>query len=133
MEQTIIDLSGLEAAEIAALATLGVNNGADLSFITFEDLTDILGATSIVKLRKLSLIGSYVMWGQVIDVTTMMPMITSYLNTPVQQNNNPVPPVPNVLPPDPTRGALRMHVNSIEKYTGSPIDFEDWELKTKAN
>jgi hypothetical protein len=42
-----------------SLAMLGVNNGADLSFITFEDLTDILGATSIVKHRKLSLIGSY--------------------------------------------------------------------------
>jgi hypothetical protein len=68
-----------------SLAMLGVNNGADLSFITFEDLTDILGATSIVKRRKLSLIGSYVMWGQVIDVTTMMPMITSYLNTPVHR------------------------------------------------
>ncbi len=25
-----------------------------------------------------------------------------------------------------------MHVNSIKKYMGSPIDFKDWELKTKA-
>jgi hypothetical protein len=25
-----------------------------------------------------------------------------------------------------------VYVNSIEKYLGSPINFEDWELKTRA-
>ena len=73
--------------------------------------------------------------GQMIDEATTMPSIISYLNAPVAPvMNNPLPPPYVPPPPDPrTRGALRLSVNSINKFLGSPpIDYEDWELKTRA-
>jgi hypothetical protein len=125
----------LDAAETAALAVNGVTTREDLLMITFDDITDALpDGTSIVKRQMLSLIGWYLARGQLINVATTMPEINSYLNTPPipVYNQGAPPPPPPPPPPDPTRGALRLHVNSIEKYSGSPIDFEDWELKTRA-
>jgi hypothetical protein len=125
----------LDATETAALAANGVATREDLSMITFEDVTAALpDGTSIVKRQILSLIGRYLARGQLIDPATTMPEINSYLNTPpIPVYNQGVPPLPpQPPPPDPTRGALRLHVNSIEKYSGSPIDFKDWELNTRA-
>jgi hypothetical protein len=133
MEQSIVNLSGLTTEEVNALAAAGIRNGEDLSMIEFGDISTIMTAASIVKRRKLSHVGRYLARGQEIDDATTMPTITSYLNTPVAPVvNNPVPPVYVPPPPDPSRGALRLYINSIEKFTGSPLDFEDWELKTRA-
>jgi hypothetical protein len=135
MDVVIRTLSSLDAAETAALATNGVMTREDLSMITFEDITYALpDGTSVVKRRRLSLISQYLARGQTIDVATTMPEIINYLNTPPVPIFKQGPPVmpPPPPPPDPTRGALRLYVNSIEEYLGSPIDFEDWELKTRA-
>jgi hypothetical protein len=133
MDPVIRTLSSLGAAEIAALAANEVATREDLSMITFEDITALPDGTIIVKRRILSLIGRYLVRGQLIDVATTMPEINSYLNTPpIPVYNQGAPPLlPPPPPPDPTRGALRLHINSIKKYSGSPIDFEDWELKTR--
>jgi hypothetical protein len=115
------------------LVAQGIVNGEDLFTITFADITDILPDTSVVKHRKLSHIGSDFARGQVINEATTMPTIITYLNTPVVHVINPAaPPLAAPKSPDPTIGALRLYINSTEKYSGSPIDFEDWELKTSA-
>jgi hypothetical protein len=135
MERAITVLSGLTPDEIVTMASEGINNGEDLSAVTFADISAILENASVVKRRKLSHIGNYLAQGQLITDATTMPLIINHLNTPVAPMANnalpaALPPIPP--PPDPTRGALRLYVNSIEKYSGSPIDFEDWELKTRA-
>jgi hypothetical protein len=133
MERTIVTLAGLNAADTAALAAQGIVTGEDLSAITFADISSTMENASVVQRRKLSHIGSYLARGQVISEATTMPTIINYLNTPVVPVMNPAPPqLAPPRPPDPSRGALRLHINSIEKYSGSPIDFEDWELKTSA-
>jgi hypothetical protein len=112
-------LSGFTTADNTALAAQGIANGEDLSAITFVDITDILGEASVVKRRRLSLIGSYLARGQVIDEDTTMPNIITYLNTPVVPVINPTAAPPAApRPPDPARGALRLHINSTEKYSG---------------
>ena len=133
MEQAIVNLSGITVAEGAALTAAGIRHGEDLSMVAFEDISEIMTGASIVKRRKLTHIGSYLARGKVIDDATTMPLIISYLNTLVALVvDNPLPPVYVPPPADPTRGALRLHVNSIDKFSGSPIDYKEWELKTRA-
>ena len=133
MESAIVTLTGLTVAEGGLLATAGIRCGEDLSMVSFDDISDLLTEASIVKRRKLSHISAYLSRGQIIDDATTMPSIMSYLNTPVAPVvNNPLPPPYVPPPPDPTRGALRLSVNSIDKFSGSPLDFEEWELKTRA-
>jgi hypothetical protein len=133
MERAITVLSGLTPDEIVTLASEGVNNGEDLSAVTFADISAILETASVVKRRKLSHIGNYLAQGHLINDATTMPLIINHLSTPVAPiaNNAAQAALPPIPPPDPTRGALRLYVNSIEKYSGSPIDFEGWELKTR--
>ena len=35
-------------------------------------------------------------------------------------------------PPDTNKGALKIGVDSLKKFSGDPIDFEDYEIGTKA-
>ncbi len=130
MERFIPTLSGLTADENTAVTDAGINNAEDLSAVTYEDISVVPDQASIVKRRKLSHVESYLARGQTIDAAATMPMIVTYLNTPIPINQ--APQQQTTYPPDPARGALRLYVNSIEKYSGSPIDFEDWELKTRA-
>ena len=133
MERVIATLLGLTVAEIAALASEGINNGEDPSGTAFDDVTSTLGTVTVVRRRKPSHVGSCSARGHPVNEAMTVPMLVNHLNTPVAPvANNPAPqardPPP---PPDPSsRGALRLHVKSVEKFSGSPIDFEDWELKT---
>jgi hypothetical protein len=141
LERSITILSGLTPEELAALAEAGIVSGDDLSFITFIDIGEILGEASVVKRRKLSMIANYLARGQTLSDATMMPTIVDYLNTLIAASHPhpvpaPLPPqVPQPVPPlsqDPNRGAPKLYPNSIEKFSGSPMDFEDWEKKTRA-
>jgi hypothetical protein len=136
MDRVIRALLGLDGPEHDALVASGIVSGEDLSMVTYDNIMDALpDGTSIVKRQRLSIIRQFLARGQAIDAATMMPIIVSYLNTPVApifKQTTPMPLLPPPPPPDPTRGALKLYVNSIEKYSGSPIDFEDWELKTRA-
>ena len=129
MDPFIVTLTSITQPEITLLADAGITNGEDLSVITFHDLTPILPNASIVKRRRLSAIAEYLARQQEIDAATTMSFITNYVRAPVAPVIHPsFPP----RPPDPSRGALRLPVNALEKYSGSPIDFEDWKLKTIA-
>ena len=143
MERNILLLSGLTPEESAALALQGIVSGDDLSIITHEDLKEILPEATVVKRRKLCAIGDFLAQGQAILDGTSMPDIVRYLNTPAAaivaaqpappRQDIPIPPgLPPRPPPDPDRGALKLYVNSIEKFSGFPIDYEDWAKKTRA-
>jgi hypothetical protein len=42
------------------------------------------------------------------------------------------PIVPNIYPPDPTRGALKLYVNALTEFSGQPIEYEQWVLAARA-
>jgi hypothetical protein len=144
MERGITVLSGMTTDEATSLVAQGIVCGDDLTIVTFADITEILTDASVVKHQKLSLIGSYLALGRTIDEATTVPTIVEHLNTPVTQANNPNPPdapppyprlplpPPPRLPEDPDRGALKLYSNLIEKFLGYPINFEDWEKKTRS-
>jgi hypothetical protein len=119
MDTVIRTLLGLDAAETTALANNGVISWEDLSMVTFDDITDIIPVgMSIMKRRRLFLISQYLALGQTVNVASTMPDINSYLNTPAVPVFNqaaPLLPLPP-LPPDPMREAMRLYVNSIEKF-----------------
>jgi hypothetical protein len=106
MERFIPTLSGLTADENTAMTDAGINNAEDLSAVTYEDISIVLDQASIVKRRKLAHIASYLARGQTIDAATTMPMIITFLNTPIVNNQAPQQQPP--YPPDPARGALRL-------------------------
>ena len=103
MERVTTQLSELTTAKTAALVTAGINNGEDLSAITFDDITLTLGTATIMKRRKLLHIGTpstYLARGQVVNEATTIPMIINHINTPVAPvvNN----PAPQANPPPPS-------------------------------
>ena len=132
MEPNIINLTRLTVQEVNTLSGGGIVNAEDLAVVNFQDITDLLTEASIVKRRKLSHISKYIASGHIFTSFTTMKEILEYINAPVVTPVLPSIPPPPAAAPDPSRGAPKIYVNSLEKYSGSPIEFEDWELKTRA-
>jgi hypothetical protein len=96
-------------------------------------MTILPGATTVRK-RKLALVGAYVARGQTLSGTTRIIGIQAYLNAPniMAAEPQPLPPIPPAgYPPDPSRGAPKLYIDSLKEYDGNPINFEIWELATK--
>ena len=132
MEDAVKTLTGLTGAEETLLAVEGVTNAAELSIVTYEDLTNILLGSTTVKKRKLAMVGAYVARGAELTAETTIMGIQALLNTPTL----PLPPAtrepPAGYPPDPSRGAPKLYIDSLKEYNGNPIEFETWELATKS-
>jgi hypothetical protein len=140
MERVVTLLAGLPQAEVNTLASEGCTSGEDLSLCTLLDIEQMLSDTPVVKRRKLSMIGRYITRGQTIEEATTMPTVASHLNTiavAAAAPNlllSPLPPPPPGPSPfqDPNRGAPKLYTNAIENFSGSPMDFEACEKKTRA-
>jgi hypothetical protein len=83
---------------------------------------------------------SYHSWGntleevrQTVTLATTMTEIVQYLNSPMTPGI-PTPPtgLPPIYTPDPARGALKLHVNSLTEFSVQPIEYEQWELAARA-
>jgi hypothetical protein len=135
MNQAIVTLSGLSAAEVALLAQGGVNNQNELMTLTFEDIGLILPNATVLVHRKLSNLARYLSSGNdVTGATTMQEVMLALaemerpvVNVPPQAAVAQVPVVPDV-----TRGAPKVYVNPLEVYSGEPLDWEVWERSTRA-
>jgi hypothetical protein len=134
MDNVVKTLTGLTGPEEVLLAAEGVVNAEELSIVTYEDLAIILPGATTVRKRKLALVGAYVAKGQTLSETTQIIDIQAYLNAPVvlPVEPLPLPPIPPGYPPDPSRGAPKLYIDSLKEYNGNPIDFETWELATKS-
>ena len=74
-----------------------------------------------MKRRKLEQVTKWISAGNEVFVTTTMQEIKA-ANRTIE-----LPP----RPPDTNKGALKIGVDSLKKFSGDPIDFEDYEIGTK--
>jgi hypothetical protein len=128
MDANIRTLAGLTQAEVTALADQDFVTHADTSMLEMDDLTQVIPGASLGKRRKLTTIGKYLARGQAINAATSSQLMTTYLQAPAAAA---APAGGGYYPPDPTRGSLRLHVNQLPEFEGSPLDWEVWELKIR--
>jgi hypothetical protein len=128
MDANIRTLAGLTQAEVTALAGQDFVTHADISMLEMEDLTQVIPGASLGKRRKLTTIGKYLARGQVINAATSLQLMTTFLQAPAAAA---APAGGGFYPPDPTRGSLKLHVNQLPEFEGSPLDWEVWELKIR--
>ena len=108
---------GLNNADCDLLQADGITSQEELSFVQFEDLNQGL---SIVKRRKLDLIGRYLE----VDVNNLGAATTiHYIRRSV--NNREMPTAPNTEKID--SGAPKLYTDPLSEFSGDPIDFEEWE------
>jgi hypothetical protein len=76
--------------------------------------------------RKVIRVAEYLTRGHVITATTSMADVLRIMTAP--------PAAPAVVPcaVDPTQNAPKVYVNALESFSGAPIDWEDWSVKTSA-
>ena len=122
MDPIVEVLVGLTALENDALVRDGINTQDELSYLNYADIEEVLPNSTIVKRRKLEQVAKWIADGnQVFATTTMQEIKTANRTTSL-------PP----RPPDINKGALKIGVDSLKKFSGDPIDFEDYEIGTKA-
>lgn len=126
LTQRVQRITGADNAAIALLAAEGIINEEDLSFIEFVDLPATI---PIVSRRKLNLISQYLSQGHALPATaTMLTVQASIAQGNVAGTNV----GERGLPPDPDRGAPKVHTNPLPDFSGDAVDFEEWETKAGA-
>ena len=119
-------VAGLSNEDCALLQADGINTQDDLSYTQFEDLNvDI----SIVKRRKLELIGKYL--SNADNELSATSTIAEIRNS----NNN------TSLNPNPSTsggrnsidsGAPKVYTDPLTEFSGDPLDYEEWQGKSAA-
>ena len=127
MDPVIVTITELSPDEVNLLSAGGVINSNDLMVLTEADIVALLPAATPLLRRKVVRITEYLQRGNTIDAGTTIQDIMTELTAP------PAPPAgAPIYQPDPTRNAPKVYVNALEEFSGAPIDWEDWSVKTSA-
>jgi len=118
-------ITGVNDASLALLAAQGIINEEDLSFLEFVDLPATI---PIVHRRKLNLISQYLSQGHALTATDTILTVQARIAQGHVAGTN----VGRGLPPDPDRGAPKVHTNPLPDFSGDAVDFEEWERKAGA-
>ena len=137
INQRVARIAGLEQADKDALTAAGIDTEDDLSFVSFPDFDQ---AISVVKRRKLDLICTYLAGGDALNANSTMQTV----RTTLANRNNPVQ-VPAAaaaaaaaqgqggnVAVNADKGAPRVHTDPLPKFSGDPVDYEEWERKAGA-
>ena len=125
MERLKVDLSGLTDTEQATLSAAGIRETTDLMVLEHTDIVNLLPNAGVLEQRKLTQLARYLAAGnQLISLRIMQDIM---MNVSALVRNVTVPEKSSVRSsPDTSKGAPKISVNQLEKFSGSPIDFEDW-------
>mmetsp|Transcript_4973 Transcript_4973/g.5682 ORF Transcript_4973/g.5682 Transcript_4973/m.5682 type:complete len:232 (+) Transcript_4973:132-827(+) len=122
-------LVGLTDQECTHLITTGITSLDDLSYLTFEDIDATI---SVIKRRKLDLVAKYLAATEKNNVYSLptgtnMSIIRKYLNDATNKKTQ------EVTVTRDTRGGGNEFVSTdpLEKFSGDPVDFEEWHEVTE--
>ena len=131
IDQRVKRIADLDNAQVTLLRDDGITTEDDLRFISFVDINQTI---PIVKRRKLDLICKYLANGDILTATTTIESVQASVRTsqnPPQQQaaaaNAQVAAVNNV-----DKYAPKVHTNPLPKFSGDPVDYEDWERRSGA-
>ena len=108
----------------------GISSLDDLAYLTFDDLKDVLPNATLLKLRKLESVIQFVTDGHTFDDTCTAKSIRTQL---VQAARVLPPSTPIHSSSSGSSGStIKTPLNCIPKFTGDPIEFEQWDIDTRA-
>ena len=132
IDQRVKRIADLENGHVGLLQGDGITTEDDLTFISFVDLNQ---GIPIVKRRKIQLICQYLADGNSLTAgTTIMEIQTSVRAT----QNGPNPPaaaagaVPGAVVNNVDKYAPKVYTNPLPKFSGDPVEYEDWERRAGA-
>ena len=125
LNQRVRRIATLNDGDIASLSGDGIETEDDLRYLEFQDFP---AAMSIVKRRKLGSISDYLGSGRQLDGMITMDRVQELSRTPLQANVN-IAGGGAPATPDPSRGAPKVYTDPLPKFSGDPIDYEEWERK----
>lgn len=118
-------ITGLSTADCTTLQGDGIATQEDLSFVRFEDLDN---GISIVKRRKLELVGRYLaIDGNTLTATSTIDDIRNYLHNQTRGTTGGTSGRNSV-----DAGAPKVYTDPLNEFSGDPIDYEEWEGKSAA-
>ena len=120
VEAVLVSIVNLLTDEETALRNASITTQDDLSYIKFEDLP---GVISVVKRRKLSLIGEYLnLGGPALVATTTIQEVKDFVKDKSKRTGSTAP-----ANADSAGGGLKVHTNPLKEFSGDPVEYEDWE------
>ena len=119
VDNVIKSITGLNQVESDALQDHGILSQDDLNYVEFEDLPDVI---TIVKRRKLSLLGKYLtLGGPALTVNTNMREVLKFT---VEKST--MTGITGSTLAESLGGGPKVQTNPLKTFSGDPIDYEDW-------
>ena len=126
-------LVGLSDDHCNLIVTNGIATFEDLSYLNFEDIDDSI---PVVQRRKIDLIAKYLEATEKDNVydlptTTTMSSIRKYMKNKKTQDGAVARDTRGVGGNEFVSGTPRVSTDPLEKFSGDPIDFEEWHEATE--
>ena len=118
--------------ELALLNGGGINDMDDIGYLKYANIQYFLIKSTTVTWRKIERVAFFIDWGETVRTVTMMADITTNIQTggvPILTASTTTAGTHTV---DPSRGAPKLHVNTLKEFDGQPINYKDWEWGFKA-
>jgi hypothetical protein len=128
MDQNIITLAGLTAAQVSTLISAGITRSDDLMILENKDIVLLLPEALVLIRRRLSNMAKYLAARSEINSTTTIQDIMISLSRP----NIGTGPTATLTTDKTARGAPKLNVDGLETFDGTPIKWENWEMNTFA-
>ena len=113
--------------ELALLNAGGINNMDDLGYLKYADIQSLLIGSTTVTWRKIERVALFVDGGETVRTVTTMADITANLQTGGLPSFTASTSTASTHTVEPSRGAPKLHVNTLKEFDGQPINYEDWE------
>jgi hypothetical protein len=127
MDQNIVTLAGLTAAQVTTLTSEGITSSEDLMILENEDNVLLLPGALVLVRRRLSTMVEYLAAGSEIgSSTTTIRDIMISVSTPNRRTGPTATPTTDST----ARGAPKLYVDGLETFDGTPIKWENWEMNT---
>jgi hypothetical protein len=121
MDQNIVTLAGLTAAQVTALTSEGITSSEDLMILENKDIVLLLPGASVLVRRRLSNMAEYLAAGSEIGSTTTIRDIMISVLRPNRRTGPTATPTTDST----ARGAPKLYVDGLETFDGTPIKLEN--------
>ncbi len=117
MDQNIVTLAGLTAAQVTTLTSGGISSSEDLMILENEDIVLLLPGASVLVRRRLSNMAEYLAVGSEIGSTTTIRDIMISVSRPNRRTDPTATPTTDST----ARGAPKLYVDGLATFDGTPI------------
>ena len=130
LDQRVKRIARLSQEDVNRLEENEIRTEEELRFVGFEDFSVLI---SKVKRRKLDLICRFLANGESLDATTTMEQVQISVRN-AEKNPGQTVAAPAIAPTvnQVDRFAPKVHTDPLPKFSGDPVDYEDWDRKAEA-